>query len=168
MNRCRCMGGSSGHGPKVAPEQSPQIALWPGGREAAAIISNGVQNELQVWLSPVERASDGAAPWRRLIGYEDGVTNLEMSGDRLFLLSHQNAPTFQVLAMRSAQTLSQAQVLLPADPQSRGRVHPCRRGWVVRGDPRRQLLKVAACAAGRRHATRDRVAFPGRDRGDVY
>ena len=109
-------GGSSGHGPKLTPEQSPQVALWPGGRQAAAIISNGVQNELQVWLSPVERASDSAAPWRRLIGYEDGVTNLEMSGDQLFLLSHQNAPTFQVLVMPSGQSLSQAKVLLPADP----------------------------------------------------
>ncbi len=45
-------GGASDHGPKVAPEQSPQVALWPGGREAAAIINNGVQNELQIWLAP--------------------------------------------------------------------------------------------------------------------
>ncbi len=109
-------GGASDHGPKVAPEQSPQVALWPGGREAAAIINNGVQNELQIWLVSAERASDASAPWRRLTGYEDGVTNLEMSGDKLFLLSHQNAPTFQVLALQSGQALPQARVLLPADP----------------------------------------------------
>jgi prolyl oligopeptidase len=110
-------GGNSGHGPKVAPQQIPQIALWPGGKQAAAIISNGVQNELQIWVVPSERSADTTAPWRQLTTYDDGVTNLEISGERLFLLSHQDAPTFKVLTLQGAQTLSQATVLLPAEPQ---------------------------------------------------
>jgi prolyl oligopeptidase len=109
-------GGSAGHGPKVAPEQIPQVARWPGGGWAAAIISNGVQNELQIWLTPAERAADTAAPWRQLTRYEDGVTNLEISGARVFLLSHQDAPTFKVLTLDAGQSLAQAAVLLPADP----------------------------------------------------
>ncbi len=108
-------GGPGGHGPRVAPEQTPQVALWPGGKEAAAIISNGVQNELQIWLAPVGHAADSAAPWRQLTSYQDDVTNLEISGDQAFLLSHQNAPTFQVLGLQAGQALAQAKVLLPAD-----------------------------------------------------
>lgn len=110
-------GGTAGHGPKVAPEQIPQVALWPGGKLATAIIANGVQNELQIWLAPVERAADITAPWQQLTTYEDGVTNVEISGERLFLLSHQEAPTFKVLALQAGQALAQATVLLPADPQ---------------------------------------------------
>jgi prolyl oligopeptidase len=109
-------GGTAAHGPRVAPEQTPQVALWPGGKLAAAIISNGVQNELQIWLTPVERAADTAAPWRQLTTYEDGVNNLEISGERLFLLSHQDAPTFKVLTLQAGQSLAQATVMLPADP----------------------------------------------------
>jgi prolyl oligopeptidase len=108
-------GGAAGHGPRVAPEQTPQIALWPGGKQAAAVIDNGVQNELQIWLAPVERAADPAAPWRPLTTYEDGVTNLEISGERVFLLSHQGAPTFKVLTLDAGQSLAQARVLLPPD-----------------------------------------------------
>jgi prolyl oligopeptidase len=109
-------GGTAGHGPKVAPAQIPQLARWPGARWAAAIISNGVQNELQIWLTPVERAADTAAPWQQLTTYEDGVTNVEISGERVFLLSHQDAPTFKVLTLNAGQSLSQASALLSADP----------------------------------------------------
>jgi prolyl oligopeptidase len=109
-------GGTAGRGPKVAPEQTPQVALWPGGQLAAAVISNGVQNELQIWLAPVERAADSAAPWRQLTTYDDGVTNLEVSAERVFLLSHQDAPTFKVLTLQAGQSLAQATELLPADP----------------------------------------------------
>ena len=109
-------GATVGHGLKVAPEQSPQVALWPAGSAAAGIIVNGVQNELQVWLVPVHQAADASAPWKQLTTYDDGVTNLEISGDRIFLLSHHDAPTFKILALHSGQTLAQATVLLPADP----------------------------------------------------
>ena len=109
-------GGSAVHGPKLAPAQIPQVARWPGGKWAAAVISNGVQNEVEIWLTPVERAGDAAAPWRPLTSYEDGVTNLEISGERVFLLSHQDAPTFKVLTLNAGQSLAQATVLLGADP----------------------------------------------------
>ncbi len=109
-------GGSAGHGPKVAPEQIPQVARWPGGKWAAAIISNGVQNELQVWLTPAERAADPTAPWQQLATYEDAITNLEISAERVFLLSHQDAPTFKVLTLSAGQSLAQATTLLGADP----------------------------------------------------
>ena len=109
-------GGTAGHGPKVAPEQIPEMVLSPGGKSAAAVIFNGVQNELQIWLAPVERAADANAPWRQLTSYNDGVTSMQISGDRLFLLSHQDAPTFKVLALNEGQSLAQATVLLAADP----------------------------------------------------
>jgi prolyl oligopeptidase len=109
-------GGTAGHGPKVDPLQSPIVSLWPGGKWAAAVILNGVQNELQIWLCPVAQGAAANAPWQQLTSYNDGVTNIEMSGEQLFLLSHQDAPTFKVLSLRGGQSLAQATVLLPADP----------------------------------------------------
>ena len=63
----------------------------------------------------MERAAESAAPWQQLTTYDDGVTNLEISAERLFLLSHQDAPTFKVLTLQAGQSLAQATVLLPAD-----------------------------------------------------
>jgi prolyl oligopeptidase len=109
-------GGGAGHGPKVEPEQSPIVSLWPAGKVAAAVILNGVQNELQIWIAPIEQSATANAPWKQLTTYDDGVNNIEISGDRLFLLSHQGAPTFKVLSLRAGQSLTQATVLLPPDP----------------------------------------------------
>jgi prolyl oligopeptidase len=110
-------GDVAGQGPKVEPLQSPIVSLWPGGKMAAAVILNGVQNELQIWLAPVAQGAAANAPWKQLTTYDDGVNDIQMSGDRLFLLSHQDAPTFKVLSVLAGQTLAQATVLLPADSQ---------------------------------------------------
>src|SRR5690242_14560579 len=39
-----------------------------------------------------------------------------MRGNEIFLLSHKNAPTFQVLAVKAGEPLSKAKVLLPVQP----------------------------------------------------
>jgi prolyl oligopeptidase len=108
------LGATVGRGPAVEAQQFPVVAVWPGAQQAAAVIFNGVQNEWQVWLTPRAEAANPATQWRKLTGFEDAVTWVELSGDRIFLLSHQDAPTFKVLSLSAGQTLSQAATLLPA------------------------------------------------------
>ena len=109
-------GATVGHGPAVTPAQFPVIATWPGASLAAGLVVNGVQNELEIWLTPRGRVEQPAAPWRRLVSRDDGVTGIEMKGSRIYLLSHRGAPTFQVLALDAGQPLAAAKVLLPALP----------------------------------------------------
>src|SRR6185437_4555840 len=42
--------------------------------------------------------------------------NADMRGNEIFLLSHKNAPTFQVLGVKAGEPLSKAKVLLPVQP----------------------------------------------------
>jgi prolyl oligopeptidase len=44
------------------------------------------------------------------------VTNVDMRGAEIFLLSHKDAPTFKVLEVRAGQPLSAAETLMPAQP----------------------------------------------------
>lgn len=102
---------------KIESQAFPTMNLWPGASQAALVINNGVQMEREIWLAPAAAASSPGAKWRRLTTREDGVTAIDLTGDRIFLLSHRDAPTFQVLGLRPGQSLADARVVLPADPR---------------------------------------------------
>ena len=52
--------------------------------------------------------------WTKFLTREDDVTNVDMRGAEIFLLSHKDAPTFKVLTVHAGQPLSSASTLVPA------------------------------------------------------
>ncbi|HWD26586.1 MAG TPA: prolyl oligopeptidase family serine peptidase [Rhizomicrobium sp.] len=105
-------------GPKVGSDETPVLVFTPGSSVAAFVSVNGVQNEYKVWLAPAATAADPAkARWTLLADRDAGITALDMKGDTVFLLSHKDAPTFQVLALKAGQPLASAKVLVAADPK---------------------------------------------------
>ncbi|HEY1630084.1 MAG TPA: prolyl oligopeptidase family serine peptidase [Rhizomicrobium sp.] len=90
----------------ITPVVNPTSSL------AALSVQNGAQNEIAIFLKP----KDGAAENAVFATHDDGITAFGMQGDTIYLLSHKNAPTFQVLAVKAGQPLSSAMVVLPADP----------------------------------------------------
>jgi prolyl oligopeptidase len=110
------LGATVGHGPGFGPFEFPAIGIVPGTPMAAAISINGVQNEWAIWLTPLAQVNDPKAQWTPLVTRADGVTALDARGDQLFLLSHKDAPTFQVLELTAGQKLGDAKVVLPAAP----------------------------------------------------
>ena len=108
------MGASVGHGPAMKPAEFPAIAISVGAPVAAALSVNGVQNELAMWLAPASKVNDPNAAWTQFITRDDEVTNVDMRGPEIFLLSHKGSPTFQVLSVRAGQPMSAAKTLVPA------------------------------------------------------
>jgi len=96
------------------PNEFPAIGLAPTAPLALLYSINGVQNELKAWTAPVTDASSPNAPWRLLVDRKDDVTDVEMRGNDIFLLSHKHAPTFEVLVLKAGQPLSMAKILVPA------------------------------------------------------
>ena len=99
-----------------APDEFPAILTTPGSPLAFAANINGVQNEIALWTAPVADAARPDAPWQPLVSRADGVTNVAVSGTRIFLMSHKDAPTFQVLALDAGQPVSAAKVIVAARP----------------------------------------------------
>ncbi len=100
---------------KVGPAMFPGIATSPGSPFALALVINGVQNEIEVWTAPLAAVVSGPSPpWTQLLTREDGVTSMEERGDDIYLVSHQDAPTFKVLRLKAGEPLSAAQTILPA------------------------------------------------------
>ena len=111
------LGSTVSHGPKFLPIEVPNLELAPGGTMAAAVNENGVQNELEIWLAPVEQIADPQPAWKPFVTRTDEVTSIHMRGDEIFLLSHKDAPTFKVLTVKAGQPFSAAKTLLAAQKE---------------------------------------------------
>jgi len=90
------------------------VVTVPGSPLALALNVNGVQNEMAIWTAAVADALTADAPWQQLVKRDDDVTNIAMAGNRIFLLSHKNAPTFKVLALNAGEPISAAKELVAA------------------------------------------------------
>lgn len=110
------IGADVGHGPAMKPEEFPTIVTSPGAPLAAAVSINGVQNEVAMWTAPAAEVADPKTRWTPFITRDDAVTNADMRRDEIFLLSHKDAPTFKVLALKAGQALGDAATVVPADP----------------------------------------------------
>ncbi|MEI9994170.1 MAG: prolyl oligopeptidase family serine peptidase [Rhizomicrobium sp.] len=110
------LGSKVGHGPAFGPDETPALGIVPNGPMAVALSINGVQNEQALWIAPADRADDPKADWKPFVTRADDVNGFDASGDRLYLLSHKDAPTFKVLSVKAGEPLSAATVLIPAQP----------------------------------------------------
>jgi prolyl oligopeptidase len=107
-------GTMSGRGPQMTHEEAPFIGIAPGVPVAILDAVNGVQNEAALWQAPADKIDDPKVEWKQFVTRDDDVTGEDAEGDRIFLLSHKNAPTFQVLSLKDGEPLSSATVLVPA------------------------------------------------------
>ncbi|MEJ0028445.1 MAG: prolyl oligopeptidase family serine peptidase [Rhizomicrobium sp.] len=108
-------GSLTGHGPAITADETPALAFSPASPVAVLLSINGVQPEYKAWTAPAAKAADPAA-WTMLTDRADGVTSLDVHGSTVFLLSHKDAPTFQVLSVQAGKPLAHAKVLVPATP----------------------------------------------------
>ncbi|HSC19203.1 MAG TPA: prolyl oligopeptidase family serine peptidase [Rhizomicrobium sp.] len=107
-------GNGIGKGTSFTPDEFPAVQINPGSPVALLASINGVQNEIKLWTAPASTASSPNAPWKPFVDRADGVTRLDIRGTDVFLLSHKNAPTFQVLQVKAGAPLSSAKLLVPA------------------------------------------------------
>lgn len=95
-------------------QDAPAVQPVPGTGWALALVSHGTDHELAAWVAPLADAVAGTARWKPLFGREAGVTALQTVGERLFLLSHHNAPRYRLLESTvTAAGLEQARVRVP-------------------------------------------------------
>ncbi|HVZ68471.1 MAG TPA: prolyl oligopeptidase family serine peptidase [Rhizomicrobium sp.] len=112
----RVLGNGSSGKAAFGHDEAPVIVVIPGARYAAALGINGVQNEWRIDLAPASKRIDAATLWKPFVTRDDGVTGADMRGGEIFLLSHKDAPTFQVLSLKAGEPLSSAKVLVPVSP----------------------------------------------------
>jgi len=110
----KILGSSAGRGPALSPDETPVLRMWPTASVAVVASLNGTQNEMALWTAPVSGLDDQKLRWQPLAARTDDITAVEASGDTVYLLSHKDAPTFEILSLNAGQPISKAKVLVPA------------------------------------------------------
>jgi prolyl oligopeptidase len=75
----------------------PFVAFIPNTTFAIGVLAHGVQNEVTIYVAPVDSLGKSGTPWRLICDVEAAVTNLTARGDELYLLTHKGASRFKVI-----------------------------------------------------------------------
>jgi len=93
--------------------ESPYVFPLPGTRWAGGYVSHGTDREFSLYVAPLAEVTAGRAEWRKVIDRSDDVTNFEVIGDRLFVLTHKDASRFKIVETSLvAPDLAKARVVM--------------------------------------------------------
>jgi prolyl oligopeptidase len=82
---------------KLEPADTSYIGIDPRSPHVIACVNHGFDNDLMCFTAPVESVSKGNASWQKIFDKKEGITNLDVRGDDLYLISHKDAPRFKVI-----------------------------------------------------------------------
>jgi prolyl oligopeptidase len=92
----------------------PVVLAQAGTDKAIGAIGRGVLNEVEAHVASLADVVAGKPTWRKMVGFDDDVIAAALLGDDAYLLSHKNAPRFQILKLSlSDPELSKAKVIVP-------------------------------------------------------
>ena len=101
----------------IDDDDTPTIHVSPVSPFVIGVISRGVQDEVTLYVAPLTQLRGAQTPWRKLAGSELGVTDFDLRGEWIYLLTHENAPRFQIVrwSLRNPQvfTLADAEIVVP-------------------------------------------------------
>ncbi len=98
-----------------APTDFPIVAYSPASQYTIGVVAHGVQNEVDVYDAASTALRSGDIDWKKVAGDSDDVTGFDVKGNFIYLLTHHDAPTFDVIATSLANpNVAAARVVVPA------------------------------------------------------
>ena len=76
--------------------QAPYIATFVGSAYAVLFLAD-VRPETRVLVAPVAEAAAGKAQWRIVASFDDEITDVEIYGDKLYLLANKGTPRGRII-----------------------------------------------------------------------
>jgi prolyl oligopeptidase len=91
------------------------VETQPGARYALGLLNGSVTPNSAYYIAPVETIGKPSTPWRKIADFSDGVTDVAIHGDDLYLLTYKDASRYKVLR-EDAQSpdLAAAEPVIPA------------------------------------------------------
>jgi prolyl oligopeptidase len=132
----------------------PYVVTSPDSNYAIAIVLHGDAVDRSFYVAPLSSVNGPETPWRKIVGPQDQVNTAYLHGNELFVLSHKNAPRYQLLALSLAEP---ARAATPSKPAPRAR-----HGKVAKSKAQAKAARVAS--APMPDAVRSRVVIA---RGDM-
>ena len=100
---------------KVTEDDFPVVIYSPAApKSLVGLVIHGVKNEKDVYVTSFADTPTANTPWKKVADDSDDITNLDLHGDDLFLLSHKSASRYQVLRTSlSNPDLAKARLVVP-------------------------------------------------------
>jgi prolyl oligopeptidase len=92
----------------------PNVFAIPGSELAIGLLVSGVQNELGLYATTAADAAAGKPAWTEICTQAAKVTDIAVRGDKIYLLSHEDASRFKILETSAARPqAAAAKVVVP-------------------------------------------------------
>ncbi len=78
-------------------DDSPSVVVSPVSPYAIGVVVHGVEREVSLYVAPLSQIRGAATPWRKLAGPEAGITDFDLRGEWIYVVSNQAAPRYRVL-----------------------------------------------------------------------
>ena len=79
-------------------------------------VLGGVNNDMNCFYAPATELSTPVIAWKRLLKKEDHVTNFEMNGDDIYMLTYEGAPKYKIIKSNLKNfSVSKATVVVPEE-----------------------------------------------------
>ena len=103
-------------GLKVDADDFPSVFYSPAApKYLLGLVVHGVKSEVTLYVAPYEQVPSSKTPWKKVADEADAVTNLDVHGDDLYVLTHKDASRYKVLKTSlAAPDLTNASVAVPA------------------------------------------------------
>ena len=100
---------------KVDPAYFGSVTVQPGWRYAIGSINSGVSPNSAFYVEPVSTLGETNSAWRKIADFDDGVQDIEVHGDDLYVMTFKDAPRYKILRMQALKPdLAAAETVLPA------------------------------------------------------
>ena len=111
----------------IDKDDTPAVYVSPVSPFAIGVVSHGVQDEFTLYVAPLTQLRGAATPWRKLATTDQGITDFDLRGEWIYLLTHENADRSQVVrwSLRDSRpyALAEAEVVVAASDRVLRGVH---------------------------------------------
>jgi prolyl oligopeptidase len=104
-----------GVSPRITVDSTQAASVKVASRYALGFINSGVSPNSEIYIAPVDAIGKPDVPWRKVAGLADGVTDVAVHVDEMYLLSFKEASHYRILRTDARNPdLATAQVVVPA------------------------------------------------------
>jgi prolyl oligopeptidase len=99
---------------EVDPTYQASVAAPPDSRYALGFINSGVSPNSEYYIEPLADLGKSNEAWRKLAEFSDDVSDVEVHGDELYVLTYKNALRYKVLRLDARHPdLTSAETVIP-------------------------------------------------------
>jgi prolyl oligopeptidase len=99
----------------LEPFDAPSVMVAPDVPYALGIVTTvGGRKEIAIYVAPLSSVGKPGTPWQKVCDFDDGVTEVAVRANDLFLLTHKDASRFKIVRTSvSKPNLAKAQIVVP-------------------------------------------------------